>query len=320
MKFLATSILLFAFVGSSYSQCANGICPAPSNQTSGNVQLHEGWYEGKDDWIDLYKSGVFIGSLKLETGDWQANGRPVVNLQKAFGKTIKISSLIRPKECVCKEGKCECADCPRSCVAVANKFQTKVNEQICNESNACKIVDGGIPNFGMDWHADGKEKYILSGQEVNKSHAFSAISGDTGVPDDSKMQRLVVLGSLQARQKVLADLAADSNLTPFKGKMVTQSYDPSHWHVKDAGYIAKVDPTIYITSPEGKVIHRQDGYEGPAKLSQAIRKADPSYDPTKDKDLNKTDPSNPNAPVNYTPHMILAGLAALAAARYKGKI
>jgi hypothetical protein len=38
------------------------------------------------------------------------------------------------------------------------------------------------------------------------------------------------------------------------------------------------------------VLHRQASYDGPADLARAIRKADPTYDATKDPDLRKDAP------------------------------
>jgi hypothetical protein len=46
--------------------------------------------------------------------------------------------------------------------------------------------------------------------------------------------------------------------------------------------------------PNGKVLHRQDRYNGPANLAEAIRKADSSYDPAKDRDITTIRPLFPD--------------------------
>ena len=59
-------------------------------------------------------------------------------------------------------------------------------------------------------------------------------------------------------------------------------------------------PTIYIQTGTGKVLHRQDEYDGPGPLSGAIRRAK-SYDASKDADLRKEPVVKPLTPVVPAP-------------------
>ena len=66
-----------------------------------------------------------------------------------------------------------------------------------------------------------------------------------------------------------------------------QDYAPNNWAVKD-GFFTEGKPTIYLQAPNGKVLHRQDDYsDGASVLATALRKADPNYSPTEDRDARK---------------------------------
>jgi hypothetical protein len=54
--------------------------------------------------------------------------------------------------------------------------------------------------------------------------------------------------------------------------------------IRDLGFVTTGTPTIYLQQPSGKVLLRRDTYDGPEFLAQAIRRARPDYDPSKDPD------------------------------------
>ena len=60
-------------------------------------------------------------------------------------------------------------------------------------------------------------------------------------------------------------------------------------------------PTRWM-SADGRVLHRQDQYHGPADW-QAIRKVDPNYDPSRDPDVTKPKTSV----INVSPFLVLGG-------------
>jgi hypothetical protein len=133
------------------------------------------------------------------------------------------------------------------------------------------------------------------------------------LPDDSKLLRLTVISADEGKRKaVLSDLLTHPALSPLKPQLVVQTYAPSHWAVKDAGFTLAGDCVIYLQRPDGKVLHRQDEYRGPEKLAEAIRKADPSYDPKKDQDLNKVIPLPFGLDKIPPSYLLLGGGAALA--------
>lgn len=149
-------------------------------------------------------------------------------------------------------------------------------------------VEAKTENFGVDWGKISHEKWTVNGKPGCWHQAHALLSGK--VPDDAGLLRLTVIGPEADRKQVLADLQAVPALAVHRDKLVVKDYDPTHWAVAGAGFVTSGRPTIYLQAPDGKVLHRQDSYPGAEKLAEAIRKADPNYDPKKDPDLTKPPP------------------------------
>jgi hypothetical protein len=145
---------------------------------------------------------------------------------------------------------------------------------------------------GVDLDKIGPSRITLNGVEVTREAAAGVI-----LPDDRSLLRVTVIGTEAACRQVTADLAASE----WKGKVLVQEYRPAEWAVKP-GFVTTGNPTIYCQAPDGRVLHRQDDYEGglPA-LAGALRKADPKYDPAKDPDLRKPAPVAPEPPTPLAP-------------------
>lgn len=138
--------------------------------------------------------------------------------------------------------------------------------------------------FGVDSDKlGGRDRCTINGKPCSKREALQAI--EAGIPDESGKIRLTVIGPDAARKQVVADIANHPSLAGEKGKCLVQSYEPTHWAVARAGFKTDGSPTIYLQKADGTVLHRQDKYEGPEKLAEAIRKADPLYKPEKDPNL-----------------------------------
>lgn len=144
-----------------------------------------------------------------------------------------------------------------------------------------------IMNFGVDRSHIGKERYVINGLNATEAEALQALA-DKSLPNDKHLLRLTIIGPADLRKKVRSDLENNPLLTCFSDKYLIQDYDPSNWAVK-AGFYTEGSPTIYLQSPTGKVLHRQDDYEdGALGLATALRKADPNYTPALDVDRRKT--------------------------------
>ena len=145
-----------------------------------------------------------------------------------------------------------------------------------------------ITNFGVNrLTPHTRERYIINGIDATGEQALQALQ-EKNVPNDKHLLRLTIIGPADLRKKVRSDLENSPLLTCFSDKYLIQDYDPSNWAVK-AGFFTEGSPTIYLQSPTGKVLHRQDDYEdGAAGLATALRKADPNYTPSLDVDRRKT--------------------------------
>lgn len=165
-------------------------------------------------------------------------------------------------------------------------------------------------NFGVDESKIVQNRITYNGREITMAEALDAIGVE--LPDDSKKFRLTVIGSDVERKTVID---AFNDLEPsLKERISAWSVPPDHWSLKDlqTGKVAfKNDghPTIYLQGPDGKSLHRQDDFMGPADL-EAIRRAVKAYDATKDQDLRKV-PDKASLPSIPTPIIVIGVLLAV---------
>lgn len=173
-----------------------------------------------------------------------------------------------------------------------------------------QLFEQDVQNFGVDrtklcQDADGC--YRINGQKVSKEQLYQALQ--SGLSDDAGKLRLTVIGSPAETATVLADLEADPE---FKNNIHVWCAGPDDWSLKDAVtgesmFQTSGKPTVYLQSPDGTVLHRQDGYTK-GDIS-ALRKVRP-YDPKKDPDVRK--PSTPAGLGLPLPLLLMAaGLAFL---------
>jgi hypothetical protein len=134
-------------------------------------------------------------------------------------------------------------------------------------------------NFGVSTDKIAKnEVYSVNGRIVTQP------SGPP-IPDDSGKLHLTIIGNDVERRRVLQDLATAPELAEFRDRFSVQDYPPDHWAVALCGFYTAGHPTIYLQQPSGKVLHRQDDYDGPKRFSEALRKASNTYDANRDPDL-----------------------------------
>lgn len=141
-------------------------------------------------------------------------------------------------------------------------------------------------NFGVDTSKlSGPEKYTLHTQTGARQLTREAAHDLVGaaLQDDSGKLRVTIIGPDDKQKIVAADLARLGGDLP--GWAVVRHYGADHWSVQP-GFVKTGSPTIYCQAPGGKVLHRQDDYDGGGEaLVQALRKAKASYDSKKDPDL-----------------------------------
>jgi hypothetical protein len=187
----------------------------------------------------------------------------------------------------------------------------------CGDGCTCILKGESFPRWmthGTDPEKIApREEYRVGGRVVTREEALKALQASQ-LTDDSRKLRLTVIGGPEECKMALAGLPAE-----VKERCLVKEYAPDHWSVKNAGFKTDGHPTVYVQAPDGKVLHRQDDADN---VSGAVRKADPTYDPTKDPDLRKPrapdKPSPPDNPQNSSAGWVVAGLVALAALLWKG--
>ncbi|HYR03018.1 MAG TPA: hypothetical protein VES58_06705, partial [Syntrophobacteria bacterium] len=142
-----------------------------------------------------------------------------------------------------------------------------------------RMANGGIAyDYGVDQSKFGRGGYNGIGPAAEQF-----IQQEAPGPAKGPL-RLTVIGPKENRREVIDDLSSNSELKSLSGSFQVQEYDPGSWAVDPSlGFDVKGKPTILLQRPDGKVLYRRTDYkEGPNGIIQAIRKADPNYDPKKD--------------------------------------
>lgn len=179
-------------------------------------------------------------------------------------------------------------------------------------------------NFGVsrDRVCKDGECYRVNGTQVTADQGKAAVSAGS-LTDDSGKWCLTCIGSEAQCNQIENDLRASPHLAEFKDKYRFQKYVPSEWEVANVGFV----PSVYLQSNDGKVMHRQDSYDGPESLAKALRKAEslripnPNYNPSRDPDLRKQAPSPVTVPswVSGIPTWVWLAAAVILVFMYKTK-
>lgn len=147
-----------------------------------------------------------------------------------------------------------------------------------------------IANYGIDLsEMKGRpESYYHNGRAITKESAL-LLMGNTGIPDDSQFLRLTVIGPDEIRKQIREDLLNSPELKDFRSITVVQDYPANHWSVTGVGFELTGEVAIYVQSPDGTVLHKQNDYkDGAPGLAAALRKVDPSHRRGGDPDLRET--------------------------------
>lgn len=148
-----------------------------------------------------------------------------------------------------------------------------------------KAVVGDRPisglNFGLNTQklAEGGTRYTSNSPEAT-AFSYGAQAGDS--PKDKFY--LTVIGDKAERAPVKASFDG-SDFAGLRDQVWFGEYDKGEWQVKDQlGYHAdNGKPTVLLQSPSGRVLYRAFDYSaGSAPIIQALRKADPNYNPEND--------------------------------------
>lgn len=244
-----------------------------------------------------------------------------------WGSIATAQQVWVPQQCV--NGRCT----PGHWETVSVPVKTKSPGCPCTDCKCSKCVcpplesvvyQGALPTGVVKSGLATEPKYTFQGQEIGKEKAY-AILGATDLIDDSKKATVSVIGPDKVRKETLSALKASlgDGFKYWEGLPEDWSFDP--------GFKKVGNPvTIYCQAPDGKVLHRQDDLDGGTQAAieairkanpsydpaiEAIRKANPSYDPAKDPDKRKADLP---AEKSNLPFYLLLGLAAILFLKKKG--
>lgn len=155
-------------------------------------------------------------------------------------------------------------------------------QQELDDRSSSGDTEGRARNHGLDADlVDPRETWSLSGQGCTRCKALEAVAGGV-VVDDSRKMRLTVVADEATRKAVLADLATHPALKDVRGAVLVTAYPPDHWVVKELGLAPGL--TLQPAGTVSPVLWRMRTYAGPAALAEAIKKADPNYNPDLDPD------------------------------------
>jgi hypothetical protein len=248
------------------------------------------WRVGVEGWYYLYHYGRLYAAYQPQSNqfNYRVNGE--------WAEATEPPWQLKEKKCGC----CPQCDCQRPCGCDQDRR--------CNSVCPCRKKDkanNALPT-GVEWDKIAThEEYRRNGQAISSKEAQQALA-DKSLPNDSHYLRLTIIGDSADAQRVLSDLHQSPVLAPYRDQTVVQSYPANHWAVAQAGFVTSGKPTLYLQKPDGQVVWRQDSYSGPEELAEAIRRAQPDYDPKKDPD-GKAAPFSFNHPLTW----VAGGLAAL---------
>ncbi|OAI41018.1 hypothetical protein AYO40_00630 [Planctomycetaceae bacterium SCGC AG-212-D15] len=247
-------------------------CTSVECNVTSSSEVEEVWRQHPDDpaYFGLYRGGVQIAGYDTRSRIYRSYDAA----KRIWGPADRAPWM---KECCACVFGCECGD---NCQCSGGKR--------CVDECTCVAKTSAIPNYGVDLsRLNGQHEVVsLNGRKIPKELLPDILAGGQLV-DDSGKPRLTVIGTDPERKRVLDDLNRPP-LSEWKDQLLVQGYPPNHWTVTRSGFFSAGRPTIYLQTAGGKVLHRQDDYaDGADGLAQAIRRADPSYDPKKDPDLRK---------------------------------
>lgn len=271
----------------SLGQCAGGSCYAPSSSylptfAAAVIYLQPATFTqapAPAPTIRRYRT-VYQGMDLVVEGWLDANGQINWQADRAFNAEAIRAARARAIEAREESARTEAA---KASFLKAEAARVKALEAEAEARR--RIKPAGFQNYGLDF-----EKIFPPGSPPEKYHATTpegrafielAKAGVDKLPDDSGKPFVTVIGqgsNTESAFTALASLRSETRL----GKFAADA-----WQVKGIGLAAKGDPSIVVQDPSGRVIYREDGFDGDgkallARVSGKLRRPNPDYDPAKD--------------------------------------
>jgi hypothetical protein len=138
---------------------------------------------------------------------------------------------------------------------------------------------------GTTAYGYGVDPFKLHDAARKKAETYHTNAPDEGAATHGKDLHLTVIGAEADRRPVMSDLGANEKLKAAASRAWVQEYDPGDWEIDPAlKFPTGGRPDILIQDRAGRVLWRATSYQqaGPDGLAEALRRADPNYDPKDD--------------------------------------
>lgn len=144
-----------------------------------------------------------------------------------------------------------------------------------------------VPNYGVDKNRVPQyQSNTLNGRDISQESAMLNLRNDSLLDDSGHLIVTIIDQSREQADTIKQAVLSDPHFADLVGKAHIQAYgatDP----MLACGFVCAGHPTVYVQTSSGKVLHRQDDFSGGVQgIIGAVRKANASYDPTKDPNLN----------------------------------
>jgi hypothetical protein len=137
-----------------------------------------------------------------------------------------------------------------------------------------------VTNYGVD------PSRIHKGQRYTANSAEAAhFVREAQAKVDGRTDRcyVTVIGSASERKPVADDWRSNPAFDAYRERVWFQEFDRGEWQVADdLGFQAKGKPSVLVQKSDGEVLLRSNSYRGPRPIVNALRKADPNYNPSHD--------------------------------------
>jgi len=184
-----------------------------------------------------------------------------------------------------------------------------------------------FPPTGVDPLKLGPERYLVNGKAVTRAEAVRTLVYGQQLEDDSHKPHITIVAKTEGMRTLVESHLADPKVKPKLSEARVQLYSTDReadriilepFRLETDASFQRSGISVFVQQPAGDSgasppIALYD-YQGPDTLLEALRKADPKYDPNKKPAPPAPEPKKPDqVPVDHKPLVCLAvGAAALA--------
>jgi hypothetical protein len=288
-----SALILAATIGQS---CSGGRCYAPSFYDSGYVRRPSAIVvqpnpapEPEAKLLEVQHEGLVfkVWGWKLANGNISWYPNDARNLRALLDARVAERDAALHKQMSAQKAEATrlLDELEASRKALAAKAEANTNGVQRPKVDAASWATTGVI---QDHRAKG-ERYIAPTTEakefVEKAKANAKTGNAIGAANPHKVS-VTVIGSDADRRQAVADLTSHPAFGDLRERINVQDYEPGHWAVDPSLGFKAGKPSIYVQTGRRVAWRAMDYSAGPERLAAVIRdelrKADPSYDPSKD--------------------------------------